>query len=222
MWSTDPGAISDPTSRLDESLPHSHAHEVPWALGGSPVPDSAGQGEEVSVANIDTAVEVASRQGLRHPMTVALPSGGGTGHGGAAPAEGDNGVFSVIGYAFDAPSDERTVHVDRYGGTVAATYGFDDYPALAKVVSQGIGLHEGRSLGLWSFGGAVLMCSAIIFMCLSGPLMWWRRRPSGSASLGAPRGRLPLRGSPLLLVGVDRPGRVPAAVRPVRAGGPGS
>ena len=202
MWSTDPGAISDPTSRLDESLPHSHAHEVPWALGGSEVPESTGEAEEVSVANIDTAVEVASREGLRHPMTVALPNGGATGHGGAARAEGDNGVFSVIGYAFDAPSDERTVHVDRYGGTVVATYGFDDYPALAKVVSQGIGLHEGRSLGLWSFWGAALMCSAVIFMCLSGPLMWWLRRPSGSASLGAPRGRLPLRGSPVLLLGL--------------------
>ena len=35
LWSTDPGALSDPTSRLDESLPHSHAHEVPWAMGAS-------------------------------------------------------------------------------------------------------------------------------------------------------------------------------------------
>ena len=39
------------------------------------------------------------------------------------------------------------MHVDRYGGEVVSTYGFDDYPALAKVVSLGIGLHEGRSLG---------------------------------------------------------------------------
>ena len=39
-----------------------------------------------------------------------------------------------------------------------ATYGYDDYPLLAKVVSQGIGLHEGRSLGLAEHGrlGAVL------------------------------------------------------------------
>ena len=79
-------------------------------------------------------------------MTVALPAA-------------DDGVFSVIGYAFDAPSDERTVHVDRFGGEVVSTYGFDDYPALAKVVSQGIGLHEGRSLGLWSFWGSALMCA---------------------------------------------------------------
>lgn len=112
------------------------------------------------------------------------------------------GVFSVIGYAFDAPSDERAVHVDRYDGQVLSTYGFEDYPLLAKVVSQGIGLHEGRSLGLWSFWGAALMCVAVIFMCVTGPLMWWRRRPRGATRLGAPRGRMPLRTSPLLVVGI--------------------
>jgi uncharacterized iron-regulated membrane protein len=188
LWSTDHGAVSDPTSTLDESLPHSHAHEVPWGLGKSEVPRSE-EGER-SVANIDTAVAVADGEGLRHPMTVALPGE-------------ERGVYSVIGYAFDAPSDERTVHIDRYGGEIVSTYGFDDYPALAKVVSQGIGLHEGRSLGLWSFWGSALMCAAVIFMCVSGPLMWWRRRPRGGArgrTFGAPRGRMPLRSTPLLVV----------------------
>ena len=83
-----------------------------------------------------------------------------------------------------------------------STYGFADYPLLAKVVSQGIGLHEGRSLGRWSFWGSALMCLAVIFMCLSGPLMWWRRRPRGAAQLGAPRGRMPLRATPVLVVGL--------------------
>jgi uncharacterized iron-regulated membrane protein len=190
MWSLDPGALSNPSSTLDESLPHSHSQDVPWALGDTDVPSSqppADGGE--SVANADTAVAVADGAGLRHPMTVALP----------APDD-EGGVYSVIGYAFDAPSDERTLHVDRYGGQVVSTYGFGDYPALAKVVSQGIGLHEGRSLGLWSFWGAALMCLAVIVMCVTGPLMWWRRRPRGAARLGAPRGRMPIRTTPALAV----------------------
>jgi uncharacterized iron-regulated membrane protein len=192
MWSTDPGAISDPTSTLDESLPHGHAQDVPWAMGDSEVPASAPPEDgERSVANVDTAIEVADREGLRHPMTVALPS-----------ADDPTGVFSAIGYAFDAPSDERTVHVGRYGGEVVSTYGFDDYPVLAQVVSQGIGLHEGRSVGLWSFWGSALMCLSVIAMCLTGPLMWWRRRPRGAARIGAPRGRMPVRGTPLLAVGL--------------------
>ncbi|MFC7492677.1 MULTISPECIES: PepSY-associated TM helix domain-containing protein [unclassified Nocardioides] len=187
MWSTDHGAISNPTSTLDESLPHSHLQDVPWAQQESEVPSSDPRGRGRNVANVDTAIEVADGAGLRHPMTVALP-----------PADDETGVYSVIGYAFDAPSDERTVHVDRYGGDVVSTYGFDDYPLLAQVVSHGIGLHEGRSLGLWSFWGSALMCAAIVFMCVSGPLMWWRRRPRGSGSLGAPRGRLPVRATPVL------------------------
>jgi uncharacterized iron-regulated membrane protein len=201
LWSTDPGAISNPTSRLDESLPHSHAQDVPWALGASPVPPG-GPGEpaaggpetEVSVANVDTAVAVADRAGLRHPMTVALPGEG-------------RGVYSVIGYAFHDPSAERTVHVDRFDGEVVATYGYADYPALAQVVAQGIGLHEGRSLGPVSFWTAALFCLAVIVLCVTGPLMWWRRRPRRTAKglspdLGAPRGRLPLRATPALAVGV--------------------
>jgi len=191
MWSTDPGAISHPTSTLDESLPHSHQQDVPWAMGDSQVPSSSPPkaGVERSVANADTAIAVAGLAGLRHPMTVALP----------APDD-KSGVYSVIGYAFDAPSDEKTVHIDRYGGKVVSTYGFDDYPVLAKVVSQGIGLHEGRSLGLWSFWGSALMCVGIIAMCVTGPLMWWRRRPRGAARLGAPRGGMPIRTTPLLAV----------------------
>lgn len=195
MWSEDHGALSDPTSSLDESLPHSHRDqaEVPWGLQEAEVPTSdPSTADGDNVANVDTAVYVAEQEGLRHPMTVALPAD-------------EAGVFSVIGYAFDAPSDERTVHVDQYGGAVVSTYGFSDYPLLAKVVAQGIGLHEGRSLGLWSFWGAALMCLAVIFMCVTGPLMWWRRRPKGAARLGAPRGRMPLRTTPalvLLLVGL--------------------
>jgi uncharacterized iron-regulated membrane protein len=191
FWSTDPGAISDPTSKLDESLPHSHAHEVPWALADTDVPAGGDASQARSTANVDTAVAVADQEGLRHPMTVAIPGK-------------DKGVYSVIGYAFDDPTDERTVHVDRFGGQAVATYGYDDYPMLAKVVSQGIGLHEGRSLGLVNFWASALFCLAVVFMCVTGPLMWWRRRPrrgaGGSASVGAPRGRLPIRGTPLLAV----------------------
>lgn len=180
LWSLDPGAQSEPGSTLDESLPHSHAVEVPWAQQESEVPSSGAGADSGSVATVDTAVVVAEREGLAHPMTIVLPTG-------------EDGVFSVLGDAFHDPSRERTVHVDRFSGEVRSDYGFDDYPAVAKVVSQGIGLHEGRSLGLVSFWSAALFCVAILFLCVTGPLMWWRRRPAGNGSVGAPRGRMPVR-----------------------------
>lgn len=199
FWSQDEGALSNPTSTLDESLPHSH-HVVPWAQEKSPVPDSdpgaagtagseGAEGGEVSVANVDTAVTVAARTGLERPLTVAFP-------------RDESGVFSVIGYAFNDPAKERTVHIDQYGANVASTYGYDDYPALAKVVSQGIALHEGRRFGTVNMILTTVFCLAVIAACITGPVMWWRRRPRGTGSLGAPRGRMPLASSPWLAVGV--------------------
>lgn len=178
LWSTDPGAASKPGSTLDESLPHSHAVEVPWAQGATEVP-TANRGAE-PVADIDTAVAVAEREGLAHPFSIVLP----TGH---------TGVFSVLGDAFHDPSRERTIHIDQYSGSVRADYGFDDYPLLAKAVSQGIGLHEGRSLGPVSFVASAGFCVMVLALCVTGPTMWWRRRPVASSSVGAPRGRMPLR-----------------------------
>jgi uncharacterized iron-regulated membrane protein len=135
FWGEDPGALSDPTSTLDESLPHSHG-AIPWGQQDSPVPTSdpatAGAGTGGTggtgagpVATVDTAVAVADAQGLRHPMTVALP----------ADAEG---VFSVLGFAFDAPTEERTVHVDQYGGRLSprtATRTTPGSPSLSPTAS---------------------------------------------------------------------------------------
>jgi uncharacterized iron-regulated membrane protein len=44
-----------------------------------------------------------------------------------------------------------------------------------------------------------LFCAGVVFMSVTGPMMWWRRRPSGPA-VGAPRGRLPLHATPVLAV----------------------
>ena len=49
---------------------------------------------------------------------------------------------------------------------------------------------------------SALMCVGILFLCVTGPLMWWRRRPRGRDRLGAPRAKMPLRATPLLAVAV--------------------
>ena len=61
FWGLDHGGISDPTSTLDESLPHSHA-DVPWAQGESPVPRSTQPAGERSIANVDTALRSPPRR----------------------------------------------------------------------------------------------------------------------------------------------------------------
>jgi uncharacterized iron-regulated membrane protein len=184
MWSADPGAQSAPPT-LDASMPHSH--NVPWGSGKSPVPTSAPAAGARPVG-VDAAIAAASARGLAHPMTVAVP---------ADPT----GVYSVMGYAFHAPSREATVHVDQFTGQPVGQYGYGDYAALAKVVDQGIALHEGRRFGSANLVASAAFCLAVIFLCLTGPLMWWRRRPRGR-SVGAPRGRLNVRTGPAAVTGL--------------------
>jgi len=186
MWSADPGAqSSSPT--LDASVPHSH--NVPWGAGKSQVPSSTPQTAGATPVGVDAAIEVASARGLAHPMTIVVPAD-------------DKGVYSVMGYAFHDPSAEGTVHVDQFTGQPVAQYGYGDYPALAKVVDQGIALHEGRRFGTANLVVSALFCLAVMFMCVTGPIIWWRRRPKGDRTIAAPRGRLNIKTGPVAAVGL--------------------
>jgi len=188
FWSEDPGAQSSAPT-LDASVPHSHA--VPWGEGKSSVPTSSGTtaGSTVNQIGFDDAIATATARGLHHPMTIVPPAD-------------EKGVYSVIGYAFNQPGHEAALHIDQFTGKPVAEFGYDQYGALAKVVGQGIALHEGRRFGTANMVVSGLFCVAVIFMCLAGPLMWWRRRPKGSASMGAPRGRLNVRTGPVAVLGL--------------------
>jgi uncharacterized iron-regulated membrane protein len=197
MWGEDPGAESSLAKRLDEI--GSTSAPAPWAEGASEVPESDPHAGHIQGAvgkpssdriGVDQAMASATAVGLAAPYYVTYP-------------EGEKGVFSVLSDqwhdkgnpAFSDVSKERTVHVDQYTGSVLAQYSYQDYTTAAKVVSQGIALHEGRRLGSFNLVGTTAFCLGIIFLCISAPLMWWKRRPS-KGGLAAPRGRMPMRAAP--------------------------
>ena len=206
LWGEDPGATSGLGDKLD-AVGNTSA-PAPWAEGAAPVPQSDGDmgsmpgmdhgtgqsaGGVEGRISLDTVMAVAMRDGLAGPYFVLYPS------------EKD-GVFSVLADmwhdrstpAYADTTLERVVHVDQYSGAVAGRYSFDEYSPVAKVVSQTIAMHEGQRFGSLNFVASALFCVTILVLCVTGPIMWWRRRPKGS--LGAPRGAMPLRARPWLLV----------------------
>jgi uncharacterized iron-regulated membrane protein len=189
FWGEDPGAESTIRDLMEKT--NGTSGEAGWAIGNGPLGTSAGGGTPIS---IDVAVAAATAAGAPKPYSVIYP-------------DGDSGVFSVTGGQWDnngnaAESDvtqEQTVHVDQYSGAIAARYGYDDYSAVAKAVSQGIAVHEGRRFGVVNMIATTLFCLAVIFMCVTGPIMWWTRRGTASGT-AAPRAKLPVWGSRVLLV----------------------
>ena len=102
---------------------------------------------------------------------------------------GEQGVWTISRDSMSSDSTaattDRTVHVDRYSGEVLADVRFADYSVGGQAMAVGIGFHMG-TLGLWNVASNTLFCLAVIFLCVSGTLMWWRRRPSGAKRLAAP------------------------------------
>lgn len=74
--------------------------------------------------------------------------------------------------------------VDPYTGKVLAGVRYADYGVAAEAMAVGIALHEGQ-LGWWNFAINAVFCLACVFLCVSGVVMWWKRRPVGR--VGSPR-----------------------------------
>lgn len=191
LWGSDPGAESSMEGLIEET----DGTNAPagWAVGLGETAESTGAGTQVS---IDTAITAAEGEGAPSPYYVIYPAD-------------ETGVFSVMSSQWyqqgnPAESDvtlEQTVHVDQYSGEVVAQYGYEDYSPMAQVVSHGIAIHEGRHFGVVNTILTTLFCLAVIFLCISAPIMWWRRRGTASGT-AAPRARLPLFGNVLLLIAV--------------------
>lgn len=105
-----------------------------------------------------------------------------------APASPD-GVWTLnqnsMSYDGSSPMIDRTVHVDQYTGKVLADVRYADYGVAGKAMAVGIALHEGQ-LGLLNFALNAAFCLSVLLVCVSGVIMWWKRRPAGASRLAAP------------------------------------
>ncbi|HNV79366.1 MAG TPA: PepSY domain-containing protein [Thermomonas sp.] len=81
-------------------------------------------------------------------------------------------------------SDERYLLLDRANAQVLDDAGWSSFPLMAKTVATGVKLHEadyfGRS-GRWVNTAFAL---ALAWLCVTGTMAWWRRKPA--RSLGVP------------------------------------
>jgi uncharacterized iron-regulated membrane protein len=181
-WSTFPAAKWDNVPLSDQthaSMNHGATKEVPWTLEQTLLPQSGSAAgieglPEGTPVNLDSVYLLGRAMGFAGRFQIA------------APAD-EKGVWTLsqdsMSYDSTNPTADRTVHVDRYTGRILADVKFADYPFFGKVMAIGIALHEGQ-LGWWNVALNAMFCLSVIFACISGIVMWWKRRPVGK--LGAP------------------------------------
>lgn len=181
-WSTFPAAKWDNVPLSDKthaSMNHGAHKEVPWALEQTPMPASGSDAgaaglPDGATVDLDTVSAFARAIGFGGQFRVNVP-------------QGEDGVFTISADSMDGdtsnPFGDRTVHIDQYTGRLLAEVGFADYGPAGKAMAAGIALHQGN-LGPLNTALNLLFCASVLFMCVSGFAMWWKRRPSGA--LGVP------------------------------------
>ncbi|WEZ85930.1 PepSY domain-containing protein (plasmid) [Rhizobium sp. 32-5/1] len=203
-WSTFPAAKWDNVPLSDAThanMNHGGIKEVPWALEQTPMPMSGSdagksglpEGEPV---NLDGVVAFARSIGFTNRFQLGFPTS-------------QTGVWTVSRDTMSNdsanPLSDRTVHIDQHSGKVLADIGFKDYGAPAKAMAIGIAFHEG-DMGIWNVALVTVFCVAILFMSVSGIVLWWKRRPRGAARLVAPAAPTDMklwRGGALIMITVS-------------------
>lgn len=181
-WSTFPAAKWEAVPLSDQThaaMNHGATKEVPWGLEQTPLPASgslAGSKAVASPVNIDGVAQFAGSLGFPGRFQINLPSG-------------DTGVWTISHDSMSNdgpdPSADRTLHIDRFTGHVLADVPYADYSAYAKMMAWGIAFHEG-DLGVWNLALNTLFCLSMIFLPVSGLVLWWTRRPLRAGRLAAP------------------------------------
>lgn len=186
-----------------QAAPSNHeGHEGHEGHGGSMRGDLAPQAGAIG---IDAAVQSFAGLGLAPGYSISLPRGA-------------MGVYTASVYP-EALDQQRVVHLDQYSGKVLLDMAYADYGLLGRSLEWGINVHLGQEYGTANRLFLLAACVAIVVLCASGAVMWWKRRPQGG--LGVPplprQGRsvavvfallciggllFPLVGATLLLVGV--------------------
>jgi uncharacterized iron-regulated membrane protein len=170
-WNNVP--LSDSTHA---AMNHGPVGEVPWALEQTPMPASGSASgvsgtPEGAPVTIDSIADVAAAIGFNARYRISYP-------------QGDTGVWTInqdtMSSDAEDPFSDRTVHIDQYTGKILASVGFADYSLAAKAMAVGIPLHMGL-VGLWNLALNTLACLSVIFLCVSGVVLWWMRRPKGAA-----------------------------------------
>ncbi len=181
-WSTFPAEKWDNVPLSDDThaaMNHGAVKEVPWALEQTAMPASgshAGHHSHSAAAPVDLdSVSALARQlGFSEQFRVNVP-------------QSEEGVYTISADSMDgdttSATGDRTVHVDRFTGNVLAEVSFADYSLAGKAMAVGIALHQGN-LGPFNTALNLAFCLSVLFMCASGFVMWWKRRPS--KRFGAP------------------------------------
>lgn len=145
-----------------------------WTMQTAPVPSSVQRpdsGRPAIAIGVDRAFEIARSNGIAKGFELDLPHDA-------------TGVYTAAIFPENL-ANERTIHIDQYSGKPLVDISYPQYPVLGRAMEWGINVHMGQEWGLFNQLLMLATCLCIVLVCVTGIVMWWKRRPSGRMGVPA-------------------------------------
>lgn len=159
-WTVFWGTALD-TAAGDEALPAAIFKERPLSRS------DAGLAE----ISMNTLIQHAQAEGAHHGFRIEYPW---------AP----NGTYAVTPLRHCDLDQLTYLFFDRRDASLIDAYHWEDLGRVGRATSIGVAFHEGRLFGEWNQWMNFIAVLMVIFLCISGPIMWWKRKPANA--FGAP------------------------------------
>jgi uncharacterized iron-regulated membrane protein len=149
----------------DEALPSAIFKERP--LSRSDTNSDAGLAE----VSMNTLIQRAREEGAHHGFRIEYPWAA-------------NGTYAVTPLRHCDLDQLTYLFFDRRDASLIDAYYWKDLGKVGRATSIGVAFHEGRLFGEWNQWMNLFAVLMVIFLCISGPIMWWKRKPANA--FGAP------------------------------------
>ena len=152
---------------VEIQFPH-HEHGNSHQSGISHTASASGEKQPVPLQKV---VDYAKAQGTSDPIRISLPQ------------DRNRSVYTVTNMA-PKTRDMRGVKLNGYTGKIIGQKQWSDKPIIPRIIATGVDLHQGKFFGRANQIINLIIAMSLIFMAVTGFVMWWKRRPKGE--LAAP------------------------------------
>jgi len=157
-----------------ERIADDAAHET-WE---KPPHSAAARGSRIGVAAALAAAGITARE--PHVIYLQLPS---------APDD----AYTIYRYSIghESPSEASSTWIDAYTGKVLRHIGWSELSTMGKVSNAFYAIHIGAIASLAGRLAALVAAVILAGLCITGPWMWWKRRPRRALGIPPPPRRTP-------------------------------
>lgn len=150
---------------------------IAWADKEDPVYASGAYGAASKPLSFNDIDQIANTENMIPGYSIVPPSD--------STADGQTvyGSYTVVNHWPQKLSEQRTLYLDQFTGQTIANATADQDGALSRISSWGVDMHMGTQYGILTRILATVFCLGLLTSIVTATLMWWKRRPSGTAGL---------------------------------------